>query len=151
MISTSLHILAKVQPNLTIDEKDIQLETQNLAYEGFSVANVQLRSRLAKHTAKKAGYFVTHYVSEPGEQNRPYCLDEAFETLAICIPDEGAFLFPKDVLFKQGILSATNNPQDKLTGKMGFRVYIPSEVCLNKTASKTQSWQAKYYMPINKG
>lgn len=148
MITTSLNILAKVQPQLKMDENDIQLETQNEAYEGFSVTSIQLRSRLAKQTPKKAGYFVTHYVSEPGEPNRPYRLDEAFETLAICIPKEGAFLFPKEVLFKQGILEATRNMKTKPTGKMGFRVYLPTEGGLNKTATKTQAWQALYYVSL---
>lgn len=143
-MKTSLEVLENVLPNLQINPQDIMMEAQNEAYEGLSIPSQQLRSRLANKTPKKAGYFVAHYVKENGTPNRPYTVDEALDTLAIIIAGEGAFLFPKDTLVRHGILS------NQKIGKMAFRVYLPTEQNLNKMATKTQAWQAAYFVTNNK-
>ncbi|SOB44023.1 conserved hypothetical protein [Weissella viridescens] len=119
----------------------IQYENQNKEYEGVSFPNKSIRSRLAKRTPKKKGYFVACYISEQGQKNRPYTLNESLDYLVVCIDDKkrGAFIFPKEILASKGILTS-----DQL-GKMAFRVYPPFETDLNKTATATQKWQSSYY------
>lgn len=139
MMEQSLQILNNILKDVVITEEDVIVEEQNSAYEGGLIPSLQIRSRLAKVTPKKAGLFVAHYIKENGLPNRPYTVVEAVDTLAICIPKKGAFLFTKEILVQKGILS------DDKTGKMGFRVYTPSETGLNKTAQKTQAWQAEFF------
>ncbi len=135
--------------NTILDENlelnSIIYENQNEEYEGIAFPNLGIRSRLAKRTPKKKGYFVASYVAKEGIKNRPYTSDESLDYLAICISDsehEGAFMFPKQMLVSKGILTT-----DKL-GKMAFRVYPPFEMDLNATATLTQTWQSRYYHNI---
>jgi hypothetical protein len=127
--------------DMSFDNIEIIEEKQNAAYEGFYIPKLNVRSRLAKQTPKKAGFFVTHYVAD-GDGNRPYTVKETLNMLAICIPDEGAFLFPKEILMEKKIITTS------VIGKMGFRVYLPTEIALNASAQKTQAWQAKYYYSV---
>lgn len=131
--------ILRAYTNLAFDESEINEENQNVEYEGFSVPRLNFRSRLAKKTPKKSGFFVTHYVKE-NEGNRPYTEHESLETLIICIPNEGVFLFPKHILIQKQIVTSTK------MGKMGFRVYLPQEINLNASARSTQAWQSQYYI-----
>lgn len=141
-MQTSVNILNHLLKDSKINLDELVVEEQNAAYEGFSVPELTLRSRLANLTPKKAGYFVAHYVKEAGQPNRPYTEQEGLDTLAICIPDKGAFFFTKETLVKHGILRASK------PGKMGFRVYLPDESYLNSTAQKTQMWQSAHYKSL---
>jgi hypothetical protein len=57
----------------------------------------------------------------------------------------GQFIFPKSILADKGII--TKNGKE---GKRGIRVYPPWDIATNKQAEKTQSWQTKYFLTINK-
>ena len=120
-------------------------EAQNQDYEGctFSWENKTFRSRLAKKTPKKKGYFVAFWEKNSQEHNQAYAADSAPDYLMIMIQDEertGLFLLPKAILMQQGILQTATQK-----GKMAMRVYPSWELDLNQSARKTQSWQTNYF------
>lgn len=122
-------------------------EKWNQAYEGLilEVGNQQfkVRSRLAKKTPKKAGYFVAFWEQDEFKKNQPFAEKNSPEILAIVILDQtktGIFVFPKEVLGANQILSTKESK-----GKMAMRVYPPWCINLNKTAAKTQQWQLAYF------
>lgn len=124
---------------------NIIVEQQNADYEGqvFTVNNQTFRSRLAKKTPKKQGYFVVFWEKDAENKNQAYAFSEAPDQLLVLIVDDekqGLFIFPKSVLLTQGILS---NETSK--GKMGMRVYPTWETELNRSAERTQKWQALYF------
>lgn len=140
---SSVCYLDKLRKDFSIE--NLQLETQNKEYEGatFYIDNISFRSRLAKLTPKKKGYFVAFWEKDSNGSNKPFSYSESPENLIIVILEEqlsGYFVFPKDVLLNKGILKGTNSK-----GKMAIRVYPSWEQNLNKTASMTQKWQTKYF------
>lgn len=132
---------------LTSDQKieNRTYETQNEDYEGmtFTISGETFRSRLAKKTPKKKGYFVVFWEKDPQNKNQPYAFLEAPNQLIVIVKDaekQGCFLFPKEALLQQGILSS-----DTSKGKMALRVYPIWETDLNASAARTQKWQTKYF------
>lgn len=124
-------------------------ELQNLEYEGLLIESNQeiLRSRLAKKTPKKKGYFVAFWEKDSNNKNQAYHVDDEPHHYLILVDDEGQrgmFVFPVQVLEKQGIL---RNETQK--GKMAIRVYPSWESDLNPTATKTQKWQNDYFYDLN--
>lgn len=129
------------------DEKiqNLFVEKQNQAYEGltFNLRDKSYRSRLAKKTPNKKGYFVVFWEKDAQNNNQPYAFESAPDQLIVLVLDDkkqGIFLFPKKVLLEQGILT---NQTSK--GKMGIRVYPTWESELNTSAQRTQKWQAVYF------
>lgn len=129
------------------DEKiqNLFVEKQNQAYEGltFNLSDESYRSRLAKKTPNKKGYFVVFWEKDAQNKNQPYTFESAPNQLIVLVLDDkkqGIFLFPKKVLLEQGILT---NQTSK--GKMGIRVYPTWESELNTSAQRTQKWQAVYF------
>lgn len=123
----------------------------NIDYDGFNFRhnNKNYKVRSAKKTPKKSGYFTVVWIKDNNHNNIPYSESQFPDFLVIIILDvkkKGMFVFPKDVLLKQGIIRSTNNPN---TGKMGFRVYTPWDSSLNQTATKTFKWQVNYFYEIN--
>lgn len=129
------------------DEKiqNVFVEKQNQAYEGltFNLRDKSYRSRRAKKTPNKKGYFVVFWEKDAQNKNQPYTFESAPDQLIVLVLDDkkqGIFLFPKKVLLEQGILM---NQTSK--GKMGIRVYPTWESELNTSAQRTQKWQAVYF------
>ena len=123
----------------------VEEENQNKEYEGisFSIGHRTYRSRLAKRTPKKSGYFVAFWKKSTTGKNQAYQYDSSPDKLIISIIDgerKGQFIFPKEILLEKGIL---RSPTTK--GKMGIRVYPSWETSLNKTALNTQNWQQPYF------
>ncbi|CAM3650431.1 MepB family protein [Erysipelothrix urinaevulpis] len=126
---------------------DFSDEIHNKDYEGFTFEDPKskhtVRSRLAKKTATKPGYFVSFWEKDSHNKNQAYAYEDSPDIIAINILDDqhqGVFLFPKDVLLHHKILRSHESK-----GKMGIRVYPPSCKNLNKTAQHTQAWQQNYY------
>ena len=122
------------------------IESQNSKYEGFmfSIDTTMFRSRTAKLTPKKMGYFVVFWEKDSEGSNQPYTYENSPDKLVINIIDNkqiGQFIFPKDILLKQRILKS-----DNINGKMAMRVYPDWVTELNKTAYKTQQWQMPYFI-----
>lgn len=126
-----------------------KVELQNQKYEGLLIDSNEgiLRSRLAKKTPKKKGYFVAFWEKDANNKNQAFHVDDEPQHYLVLVDDDGqqgVFLFPISVLEKQGIL---RNSVQK--GKMAIRVYPSWESDLNPTATKTQNWQSKYFYDLN--
>lgn len=141
----SLEILNKFFKSM----ENIQLEEQNRNYEGLvfydSNNNVCIRSRLARKTNKKDGYFVSFWTKNEQGNNEAYSYQNSPEYTAIVIDKQGLFLFPKEILLREEILKSESSK-----GKMGIRVYPPLCSQLNRNAERSQRWQCKYYHDIKK-
>lgn len=123
--------------NQNFSDDNLIIEKYNQEYAALSCNSLSFRSRLAKKTPNKKGYFLTIWIKNEDNNNRPFNKEESPEFLLVIIKDEnkeGIFMFPKDVLANKGIIS------DAKRGKMAFRVYPSWEVGLNTTARKTQEW-----------
>ena len=135
----------KFQTNLPVTT----LDTWNGDYEGiyFVIDSIKYHSRIGKKTSKKSGYFTTFWTKNLSGTNSPYTAAMDIDYLIIAILDgdkKGLFVFPKTVLIQKGILTSTTHK-----GKMGFRVYAPWDVNLNKTATTTASWQQQYFVDFS--
>lgn len=128
---------------------DLIQEEQNSEYEGvrFNLLNQTYRSRLAKTTPKKQGYFVVFWEKDDKDKNQPFSYLSSPDRVIVTVMDNekiGQFIFPKTVLHKQGILSSEISK-----GKMAIRVY-PSWISnLNPSAAKTQKWQVEYFVDLS--
>lgn len=146
----SLKLIEELARSLKLSEiEQLTLEAQNIEYEGMSfyLNNVQFRSRLAKLTSKKTGYFVVFWEKDAENKNQPYYFENSPEKLIVSIIDNnfrGQFVFPKTVLLKQGVLKGVNSK-----GKMGIRVYPSWTGNLNNSAKKTQQWQSAYFIDLS--
>ena len=130
--------------------RDVRYETQNSDYEGFTcnIDNKIFRSRRAKSTPIKKGYFVAFWEKDSKNLNSAYKSSENVHKLIITIFDtekKGQFVFPQDILIEKGILK---NAKDK--GKMAMRIYPNWCVNLNVSATKTQKWQSNYFIDLTK-
>ncbi len=132
--------------NLEID--DFKEEKQNREYEGFTFSiNEQLfRSRLARKTPKKKGYFVAFWEKDEYNNNQPYLYNNSPSKIIISVIDgekKGIFIFPRLVLLDKKILKT-----DKQKGKMTIRVYPTWEMELNDSAKREQNWQKNYFIDL---
>lgn len=124
--------------NLCKDNWNDEYEALNL-----SVNDKSAKSRLAKKTPKKKGYFLTLWQKDQENNNTPYNYSEFKDLLIVNILDgnhKGQFVFPKEVLAERRILRTNES-----NGKMAFRVYPTWEDNLNVSATKAQRWQSRYF------
>lgn len=147
----SIHLTKQLLTNWgELPLTQLKTEVYNNEYEAmlFDVNNVHFRSRLAKKTPNKKGYFVTCWEKDSHKLNQPFSYENSPDKFIVSIIDDqnkGQFIFPKSVLLKQSILS------DKETkGKMAFKIYPDWVSGLNKTAQKTQLWQRDYFLDLTK-
>lgn len=129
----------------------IQKEEFNAEYEGAIVRRIEdqldIRSRRAKLTPKKAGYFVAFWEKDANNKNQPFKVAEAPDKLAIVVIDgdkQGYFLFGKETAALKQIYSS-----GQTKGKMAMRFYPDWCTELNATAKKTQAWQTKYFVNLS--
>lgn len=123
-------------------------EDHNKEYEGMliQIKNTTYRSRLAKATPKKRGYFVVFWEKDENDKNQPYSFSESPDKVIVSIIDnnlKGQFIFPKSKLLERGILSS-----DTAKGKMAIRVYPSWEQGLSKAAAQTQKWQQDFFVDL---
>lgn len=128
---------------------NIKIDNLNSDYEAFTfeLDKLTFKSRLAKKTPKKKGYFVAFWRKNECNVNIPFDYDTTEDILIINIIDNekiGQFIFPKNILKEKGVIKS-----NKAKGKMAMRVY-PSWVSnLNPTAKSTQKWQTKYFVDLS--
>jgi hypothetical protein len=151
IVFPSLKVIDKLLANFGEGQlHNVHYETQNKEYEGatFFARHFKFRSRRAKLTPKKKGYFVVFWEKNANNQNQAFTYKESPEKVVITIIDghlKGQFLFPKALMYKKGVLRDEHNK-----GKMAIRVYPSWEADLNKSASKTQQWQSAYFLDLTK-
>lgn len=128
---------------------EFEMENQNQEYEGFvlTLDDWTYRSRRARKTPNKKGYFTVFWRKGDDDRNRPYTLEESTDRLIITVLDQGKkgqFVFPKEVMASKGIVTTGSSK-----GKMAMRVYPDWVTGLNETARKTQAWQSEYFMDLS--
>lgn len=112
----------------------------------FELNGKKIQYRVAKITPTKTGQFVTIWKRNKEEITTPFDVSDPIYFIIISARKDdnfGQFIFPKSVLFKEGILSGNNKK-----GKRGIRVYAPWDLTENKQAIKTQQWQIAYFLEI---
>lgn len=114
----------------------------------FVMGNKIIKFRAGKITPKKCGQFVTFWKRNESGIIIPYDIDDAFDFLIISARrDEkqfGQFVFPKNLLLNQKILS-----KDGQGGRRALRIYPPWDSPDSKQAQKTQNWQTHYFIEIH--
>ncbi len=147
-MSSSIELVTSyLKPSILVN---LVFEPHNQDYQActFSVGTTSYRSRLAKKTPKKKGYFVACWEKDTFNQNQAYSYEKYPDSLIVAIIDDskkGLFIFPKEILLKKYILKTKNQ-----SGKMAFRLYPIWETGLNPTAQKTQNWQVPYFTNLSK-
>ncbi|GAK08188.1 MepB family protein [Geomicrobium sp. JCM 19038] len=130
--------------------KAIQEEVHNKKYGAgtFHLMSKTVRFRVAHQTPTKIGQFVSLWEKDTDGKNRPYSYEASPDLIVITTfrneRQFGQFIFPKEVLFKRGIL---HSPSTK--GKMAMRVYPCWDEPNNKQAISTQNWQLPYFIDMS--
>ncbi|MBM7601013.1 hypothetical protein JOC34_003434 [Virgibacillus halotolerans] len=137
------------EPNdLTV--KSVKEEKQNSKYGAgiFRLSSRTVRFRVANITPTKVGRFVAFWEKDENNKNQAFTYEEAPDLLVITTfkndSEFGQFIFPKEILFKQNILSSTSTK-----GKMAIRVYSSWDKPTSKQAMKTQKWQLPYFVDMS--
>lgn len=128
----------------------IKTEPQNLAYEGLlvDINHTIARSRLAKKTPGKKGYFVAFWEKDKHGVNQAYHYEKSPNLIIVSVVDgdrRGQFIFPRKILLRHSVLK--HNDQK---GKMALRVYPEWVKDLNKHACRQQAWQIDYFVDLSK-
>lgn len=117
-----------------------------MEYSGcsFKLGDLNIKFRQAKVTPKKVGLFVTLWKRNIENKTEPFSINDPFDFFIIAAKQEtdfGFFIFPKDILSENIILTNT-----KKEGKRGFRAYPEWTETTNNQAAKTKAWQIKHFI-----
>lgn len=114
----------------------------------FKLDGEKIEYRISKITPTKTGQFVTVWKRNKDGITEPFDILDDIDFIIITSKSGdnfGQFIFPKSVLADHGVI--TRNGKE---GKRGIRVYPPWDITTNKQAIKTQNWQTKYFLTIEK-
>ena len=135
--------------NLGLVISNLHQEQESKEYFGcnFQLNSFQIKFRKAKVTPTKVGQFVTLWKRNPiSKETEPFTSEDPSDFYLILTETSdnfGFFLFTKDVLIKNQILST-----DFKDGKRGFRIYPNWDIPQNKQATKTQHWQNQFFIDL---
>ncbi len=154
-IINSFHSDLKIAKELVYDKcgfdlTDPKLNSESAEYGAcsFGLNGNTIQHRVSKITPTKIGQFVTIWKRNKDGITEPFDTLDDLEFIIITSKSGdnfGQFIFPKSVLADKGIITRNGKK-----GKLGIRVYPPWDIVVNKQAEKTQSWQTKYFLTINK-
>jgi len=110
------------------------MEKESAEYSActFHLDNSIIQFRIANTTPIKSGQFVTFWKRMGTSSIQPYDFNDPFDFLVISTRKEnqvGQFIFPKNILAKQGVLSINGKG-----GKRAMRVYSEWDTALNHQA-----------------
>ena len=132
--------------NFDFTNPKLNSESSDYGACSFQLNGKNIQFRISKITPTKTGQFVTIWKRNQEGITVPFDLSDEMDFVIIAArreSDFGQFIFPKQVLTDQGIIS-----QNGKSGKRGIRVYPPWDIAENKQAKKTQSWQIQYFLSI---
>ena len=124
-----------------------EIVNENYFAHTFMLNKFKVAFRSAKITPKKIGQFVALWKRNVTGTSVPYSWSDSHDIYIIAARKDsnfGLFIFPKNLLLQNGILS--NKFKE---GKRGFRVYPIWEETTNKQAIQTQIWQTKYFIDLS--
>lgn len=130
--------------------KAIEQEKQNFKYSAgtFTICPTTIRFRVANTTPTKVGQFVAFWEKDENNNNQPYCYEDAPDLLVINTFEQdnkfGQFIFPKEILLQQNILSSSSTK-----GRMAMRVYPSWDHPTSHQAKETQKWQSTYFIDMS--
>lgn len=133
--------------NFTCNLPVPEAESQEYAAHRFTVNGQYVVYRAAKITPTKPGLFVTIWKRNEHGITVPFDATDNIDLLVISTQKDGQFghfVIPKLILLEKGIMHSSAQ-----AGKRGMRVYPPWEKGLNKQATKTQLWQAAYFVAMD--
>lgn len=141
-------IKTEVYDQCALEISNFKVETESKEYSAcsFKLNGLNIISRNAKITPKKAGQFVTFWKRNGNGSIEPFELGDEIDFYIVNVRTDkknGQFVFPKPVLIKKGIIST-----EKKEGKRAFRVYPSWDITNNKQAERTQKWQLNYFYKI---
>lgn len=102
--------------------------------------------RVAKTTPTKTGQFVTLWKRNASGLTVPISGSDEYQWFLVIVKDTGKagfFLFSKEILLKQKILSGTGS-----TGKRGFRIYPIWAITHSQQAAHTKTWQVNFFFEL---
>jgi len=140
------HVFEVCSFKCTLPKKE--LESSEYHACSFKINERSVRYRQAKITPTKIGQFVTIWKRTTGESIQPYDESDHVDLFVVMVKTksrQGYFVFPKEVLVKQGVFSVNGKG-----GKRAIRVYPIWDVVDSKLAAKTQKWQLNYFAEIPK-
>lgn len=121
-----------------------ELESEEYGAHDFLLKDLAVKFRIAKITPTKTGQFVTLWKRSKKGPIEPYDLLDSIDLIIINARKDdlvGQFVFPKNLLVKQGIFSKNGKG-----GKRALRIYPPWDITESQQAQKTQSWQLDYFL-----
>lgn len=128
---------------------EITREPESREYSActFKLNQLNIKFRAAHTTPTKIGQFVTLWKRIGHSPIQPYDLSDPIDLFVISVRHDhhfGQFIFPKQALFEQGVIS-----KDGTGGKRAIRVYPPWDITESRQAEKTQKWQCKYFLNLS--
>jgi hypothetical protein len=149
----SIHSDLKIVQELVYDKCGFDLtnlkqniESKEYGACTFVINDKTIEQRISKITPTKTGQFVTIWKRSKDGITEPFDNADNFDFVIITVRNNenfGQFIFPKSVLADNGIITKNGK-----VGKRGIRVYPTWDFATNKQATKTQSWQTRYFMTI---
>jgi hypothetical protein len=129
---------------------NLKLNSESVEYGAcsFELNGQRVEHRASKITPTKIGQFVTIWKRNRNGVTGPFDLSDNIDFVVITSKSGdkiGQFIFPKSVLVDKGIIS-----QNGKGGKRGIRVYPSWVLTTSIQAEKTQSWQKKYFVTIER-
>lgn len=121
-------------------------ESENRAYGAayFQLNQKRIQFRVGKITPIKIGQFIAFYKRQQNGVVSPYDMTDPFDFLIVSARSLnyfGQYIFPKAVLVERGVVS-----ENRLRGKMAFRLYPPWDIPQNPQAKRSQEWQLPYFL-----
>lgn len=126
----------------------IHLESTAYGACSFKLEGKTIQFRVSKITPAKIGQFVTIWKRNKDGITEPFNVLDDLDFIIITSKSGdnfGQFIFPKSVLADKGIIAGNGKE-----GKRGIRVYPPWDIATSIQAEKTQSWQIRYFLNMNK-
>ncbi len=127
---------------------DFTPEAEGKEYDAcrFKINGLNVISRSAEITPKKAGQFVTFWKRNGHGPIEPFHETDPIDFFVVNVQSEGKigqFVFPKSVLIEKGVITSR-----KKEGKRAIRVYPIWDAPKSKQAERTQKWQLDYFCEI---
>jgi hypothetical protein len=126
-----------------------ELESQEYGALTFDLNQWHVKFRVAKITPRKVGQFVTLWKRIGKGPILPFDITDSVDFFIISVRQEenfGQIIFPQKILQEKGVISTQGKG-----GKRAIRVYPPWDQANNAQASKSQTWQLKYFFQISPG
>ena len=152
MLETTLKLINElVYIKCGLHLSSLKLNSESVAYGAcsYELDGLKIEHRTSKTTPTKSGQFVTIWKRSEEGITTPFDISDDIDFVIITSrsgENLGQFIFPKSLLVQQSIFS-----QNRKGGKRGIRVYPPWDQVNSRQASRTQQWQAKYFVTIRDG